>query len=130
MKMHRTIRSSDNSGSVDRGSTVILVHPLINTLSVEQAIETRLIESPRMFQDQVLLGLCLPSSCTKNEISVIMQKIFHDRTLLSNYLYSADFNLFAISDLTDDFKWLLDGPKIIILYVIRPRNSVFRFPSD
>ncbi|XP_031840772.1 nose resistant to fluoxetine protein 6 [Nomia melanderi] len=69
-------------------------------------------------EDRVILGLCLPSSCTENEISVIMEKIFHDRTLLSNYLYSADYKLYAVSNLTDDYKWLLDGPKIIILLIL------------
>ncbi|XP_076291856.1 nose resistant to fluoxetine protein 6-like [Lasioglossum baleicum] len=66
-------------------------------------------------QDNVVMGMCLPSSCTVDELAVIIEKIFRDRTLLIGQLYSADFKLVEVSDLTDDHQWLLSGQKILAI---------------
>ncbi|XP_076280625.1 nose resistant to fluoxetine protein 6-like isoform X2 [Lasioglossum baleicum] len=66
-------------------------------------------------QDNMLMGLCLPSSCTVDELAVIIEKIFRDRTLLIGQLYSADFKLVEVSDVIDDYQWLLSGQKILAL---------------
>ncbi|XP_076301563.1 nose resistant to fluoxetine protein 6-like isoform X1 [Lasioglossum baleicum] len=66
-------------------------------------------------QDNMVMGMCLPSSCTVDELSVIIEKIFRDRTLLIGQLYSADFKLVEVSDLTDDHQWLLSGQKILAM---------------
>lgn len=59
------------------------------------------------------MGMCLPSSCTVDELAVIIEEIFRDRTLLIGQLYSADFKLVKVSDVTDDHQWLLSGQKIL-----------------
>lgn len=70
-------------------------------------------------QNLVILGLCLPSSCSKEEIGILMEKVVRDRSLLVSQLYAADFKLVEVSDLTDDHQWLLSGKIILIMYVSR-----------
>lgn len=55
------------------------------------------------------LGLCLPSSCSENDISFILEKIFRDRILLISDLYSADFKLIQVKNLKDNYEWLTSG---------------------
>lgn len=68
-----------------------------------------------MGEDRVVLGMCLPSSCKVDDLAVILQEIFRDRTLLIGQLYSADFKLVKVSDVTDDHQWLLSGQKILAI---------------
>lgn len=65
-------------------------------------------------EDLVSLGLCLPDSCTTNELATIFESIFKNRTLLFNDLYYADFSLLEVKDLKDDHRWLVNGTVIII----------------
>ncbi|KYN18520.1 Nose resistant to fluoxetine protein 6 [Trachymyrmex cornetzi] len=60
-------------------------------------------------EDQITLGLCLPASCTMNNISFILEGIFRDRVLLINDLYSMDLSLIQVKNLKDDHQWLLSG---------------------
>lgn len=66
-------------------------------------------------QEHAVLGLCLPSTCTVDELAVIIEKIFRDRTLLIGRLYSADFKLVKVSDVKDDHQWLLSTQKILAM---------------
>ncbi|XP_076301783.1 nose resistant to fluoxetine protein 6-like isoform X2 [Lasioglossum baleicum] len=66
-------------------------------------------------QENMVMGMCLPSSCTVDELAVIIERIFRDRTLLIGQLYSADFKLVEVSDVTDDHQWLLSGQKILAI---------------
>ncbi|XP_039305525.1 nose resistant to fluoxetine protein 6 isoform X2 [Solenopsis invicta] len=68
----------------------------------------------------ITLGLCLPASCSKNDISFILNRIFRDRTLLINDLYSMDLSLIQVKILKDDLYWLLSGaiPVICIVLVL------------
>ncbi|XP_076653878.1 nose resistant to fluoxetine protein 6 [Halictus rubicundus] len=69
-------------------------------------------------EDHMLLGMCLPSSCSVDDVYVIIEKIFHDRTLLVGQLYSADFKLLEVSDVTDDHQWLLSGQIVIAILLL------------
>ncbi|XP_018355372.1 PREDICTED: nose resistant to fluoxetine protein 6-like [Trachymyrmex septentrionalis] len=71
-------------------------------------------------EDLITLGLCLPASCSTNNISFILEGIFRDRILLVNDLYSVDLNLIQVKDLKDDHQWLLNGaiPFICIALVL------------
>ncbi|KAG5344692.1 NRF6 protein, partial [Acromyrmex charruanus] len=60
-------------------------------------------------KDLITLGLCLPASCSTNNISFILEGIFRDRILLINNLYSVDLNLIQIKNLKDNHQWLLNG---------------------
>ncbi|XP_008545090.1 nose resistant to fluoxetine protein 6 [Microplitis demolitor] len=60
------------------------------------------------YDDLMSLGLCLPASCSTDELGKILTKIFESRTLAISNLYSADYRLHDIRDLKDDYKWLLD----------------------
>ncbi|XP_011054719.1 PREDICTED: uncharacterized protein LOC105146262, partial [Acromyrmex echinatior] len=60
-------------------------------------------------EDLITLGLCLPASCSTNNISFILEGIFRDRILLINDLYFVDFNLIQIKNLKDNHQWLLNG---------------------
>ncbi|KAL6264246.1 hypothetical protein P5V15_004334 [Pogonomyrmex californicus] len=68
-----------------------------------------------MFEEDVItLGLCLPASCTINDLNFIMKKLFHDRIFLISDLYSMDFQLIQIKDLKDDYEWLSANASIFI----------------
>lgn len=68
-------------------------------------------------QAVITLGLCLPASCSINDISFILESIFRDRVLLINDLYSVDLSLIQVKDLKDDHQWLLSGAIPLIWYV-------------
>ncbi|XP_018308518.1 nose resistant to fluoxetine protein 6, partial [Mycetomoellerius zeteki] len=71
-------------------------------------------------EDVISLGLCLPASCSMNNISFILEGIFRDRILLINDLYSVDLNLIQVKNLKDDHQWLLSGaiPLICVVLVL------------
>ncbi|XP_024888813.1 nose resistant to fluoxetine protein 6-like [Temnothorax curvispinosus] len=56
-------------------------------------------------EDVITLGLCLPKSCTTNNLSLILEEICRDRVIF-NDLYPADFQLIEVKDLNDDNKKL------------------------
>ncbi|KOC66018.1 Nose resistant to fluoxetine protein 6 [Habropoda laboriosa] len=69
-------------------------------------------------ENQIILGLCLPASCTGQELGKMLQKVFDDRTLLVGRLYSADFRQIEIYDMKDDSEWLLNGKMIVIILIL------------
>ncbi|XP_046145166.1 nose resistant to fluoxetine protein 6-like isoform X3 [Osmia bicornis bicornis] len=66
----------------------------------------------------IALGLCLPASCSENEVGTMLKKVFDDRLLPFGQLYSTDFELIKISNLKDDHAWLLSGTIITILFIL------------
>ncbi|XP_034190365.2 nose resistant to fluoxetine protein 6-like [Osmia lignaria lignaria] len=66
----------------------------------------------------IVLGLCLPASCSEYEVGTMLKKVFDDRLLLVGQLYSTDFELMKISNLKDDHAWLLSGKIITILFIL------------
>ncbi|XP_071581245.1 uncharacterized protein [Temnothorax nylanderi] len=67
-----------------------------------------------MFDENVItLGLCLPASCTINNLSFILKQIFRDRVIVDD-LYSADFELIEVKDLNDDNKRL---PNSVLCFI-------------
>ncbi|XP_050448535.1 nose resistant to fluoxetine protein 6-like isoform X2 [Cataglyphis hispanica] len=58
-------------------------------------------------EDIITLGLCLPASCSINDLSLILKKIFRDRIFSISDLYSMDFKLIEVKNLKDESKWLL-----------------------
>ncbi|KYN12525.1 Nose resistant to fluoxetine protein 6 [Trachymyrmex cornetzi] len=69
-------------------------------------------------EDLITLGLCLPASCSMNNISFILEGIFRDRVLLINDLYSMDLSLIKVKNLKDDHQWLLSGATLLICVVL------------
>ncbi|XP_036139323.1 nose resistant to fluoxetine protein 6 [Monomorium pharaonis] len=69
-------------------------------------------------EDLITLGLCLPASCSIKDISFILEKIFRDRILSINDLYSMDFTVIQVKDLKDDHQWLLRGAVPLICVVL------------
>lgn len=65
----------------------------------------------------ITLGLCLPASCTSNEISFILEKTLHD--ILIGDLLSMNFQLIQVKDLKDNHKWSSNGALLFIWYVLR-----------
>lgn len=64
-----------------------------------------------MQQDEnvIVLGLCLPKTCTTDEIAAILSKIGRERTLLFGELYSTDIKLLEVKDLRGDDQWHRSG---------------------
>ncbi|XP_071649970.1 uncharacterized protein [Temnothorax longispinosus] len=59
-----------------------------------------------MFDENVItLGLCLPKSCTTNNLSLILEEICRDRVIFKD-LYSADCQLIEVKDPNEDNKRL------------------------
>ncbi|XP_076549288.1 uncharacterized protein LOC117610687 [Osmia lignaria lignaria] len=73
---------------------------------------------PLPMDDVIALGLCLPASCSEQEVATMMKKVFDDRLLLLGQLYSMDFTLIKVSSLKDDFIWLHNGKMIVILLIL------------
>ncbi|XP_078044851.1 nose resistant to fluoxetine protein 6 [Augochlora pura] len=71
-----------------------------------------------MGEDKMVMGLCLPASCTVGELEQIIEKIFRERTLLAGHLYSADYKLIRVSNVVDDHQWLVSGQKILIILLL------------
>ncbi|XP_011881904.1 PREDICTED: nose resistant to fluoxetine protein 6-like [Vollenhovia emeryi] len=68
-------------------------------------------------EDIITLGLCLPASCSVHDISFILKRIFHDRVLLINGLYSADLELIQVKTLKNDYKWF-NGAALVICVIL------------
>ncbi|XP_072747379.1 nose resistant to fluoxetine protein 6-like isoform X2 [Anoplolepis gracilipes] len=60
-------------------------------------------------EDIITLGLCLPASCSINDLNLILEKIFRDRIFFINDLYSVDLKLIEVKDLKEDQQWLFDN---------------------
>ncbi|XP_043578457.1 nose resistant to fluoxetine protein 6-like isoform X2 [Bombus pyrosoma] len=69
-------------------------------------------------EDLITLGLCLPASCSKHDVATMMDKILHDETLFIGKLFAIHFRLIEVSDLTNDYHWLLSAKTISILVVL------------
>ncbi|KYN22734.1 Nose resistant to fluoxetine protein 6 [Trachymyrmex cornetzi] len=71
-------------------------------------------------EDVMTLGLCLPASCSTNDISFILERIFRDRILLISDLYSADFKLIQVKNLKNNYEWLTSGaiPFICVILLL------------
>ncbi|KAK0083684.1 hypothetical protein PV325_008409 [Microctonus aethiopoides] len=69
-------------------------------------------------EDVISLALCLPASCTRDEISEILKYIFQERLLTVGNLYDADFNLIYINDFKNDHQWLINWRIITVGFVI------------
>ncbi|XP_017880967.1 nose resistant to fluoxetine protein 6-like [Ceratina calcarata] len=70
------------------------------------------------YEDHILLGLCLPASCTKNDVATVLSKALRDGNLLVGQLYSTDLQLINVSDLVDDHQWLRDGSVITSIIIL------------
>jgi len=65
----------------------------------------------------ISLGLCLPASCTISELILILKRVFHDKIILIDDLYSVDFQLIQVKDLKDDNEWLSSKALFLVGYV-------------
>ncbi|GAB1867720.1 Nose resistant-to-fluoxetine protein N-terminal domain-containing protein [Camponotus japonicus] len=59
-------------------------------------------------EDFVTLGLCLPASCSINDLNLNLEKIFRDRAFFVNDLYSVDFKLVEVKNLKYNQQGLLN----------------------
>ncbi|KOX79356.1 Nose resistant to fluoxetine protein 6 [Melipona quadrifasciata] len=67
-------------------------------------------------ENLITLGFCLPASCTNHDIATMLEKVLNDRKLLIGELFSADFKLVEVTDLVNDYQWLLSAKIIFIVY--------------
>lgn len=65
----------------------------------------------------ITLGLCLPASCAINELIFILERIFRDRIISIDDVYSTDFRLIQVKDLKDHYEWLFSGAFLFVWYV-------------
>ncbi|XP_063973243.1 nose resistant to fluoxetine protein 6-like [Diachasmimorpha longicaudata] len=64
------------------------------------------------------LGLCLPATCGTDELGLILQKLFDERTLPLGELYGMDFKLLHVKDLKNDLQDLVNWRTIIVISMI------------
>ncbi|XP_043488913.1 nose resistant to fluoxetine protein 6-like [Polistes fuscatus] len=69
-------------------------------------------------QGLMILGMCLPASCSKKQLSILLENVLRKRTLFKGELYSADFSLVEVRDLMDDYRWLLSGTFITMMVIV------------
>lgn len=67
----------------------------------------------------ITLGLCLPASCAINDLIFILERMFRDKVLLIDDLYSMDFRLIQVKDLKDNDEWRANGALPFVWYVSR-----------
>ncbi|XP_036139608.1 nose resistant to fluoxetine protein 6-like [Monomorium pharaonis] len=65
-------------------------------------------------EDVITLGLCLPASCSINNLSFILKRILYDKSILMHDLYFADLYLIQVKDLENNDEWLSGGVLIFI----------------
>ncbi|KAH0564236.1 hypothetical protein KQX54_010492 [Cotesia glomerata] len=65
----------------------------------------------------ISLGLCLPASCSTDQLSTILEKMFEAKILAVGNLYSADYRLYSVRGGKNDYRWLLDW-KIITTCIV------------
>ncbi|XP_053988422.1 nose resistant to fluoxetine protein 6-like [Hylaeus volcanicus] len=66
----------------------------------------------------LVIGLCMPSSCSTNQLSTILKKISDDDDLLMERLYDMNFSLISVKELYGDQDWLLSGQIIMIILTL------------
>ncbi|XP_076395937.1 nose resistant to fluoxetine protein 6-like isoform X2 [Megachile rotundata] len=69
-------------------------------------------------EDVIILGLCLPASCTEDEVTTMVTKVLDDRLLLADRLYSMDLKLLRVSDLRPDYASFFNAKIIIIILIL------------
>ncbi|XP_011858614.1 PREDICTED: uncharacterized protein LOC105556150 isoform X2 [Vollenhovia emeryi] len=60
-------------------------------------------------EDVITLGLCLPASCTIQNLNSILESVLHDRSIFIDDLYSTNLQLIRIKDFKKDNKSLSYG---------------------
>ncbi|XP_036148364.1 nose resistant to fluoxetine protein 6-like [Monomorium pharaonis] len=65
-------------------------------------------------EDVITLGLCLPASCSINNLSFILKRILHDKSILMHDFYFADLHLIQIKGLENNDKWLFGSAFLFI----------------
>ncbi|XP_076749057.1 nose resistant to fluoxetine protein 6-like [Xylocopa sonorina] len=70
------------------------------------------------WENIVVLGLCLPATCTKNEVATMLNKMLDNGTLFADELYSMKLKLQSVSDLKVDDKWLQDSKITVALFIL------------
>ncbi|XP_033361153.1 nose resistant to fluoxetine protein 6-like [Bombus vosnesenskii] len=69
-------------------------------------------------EDLITLGLCLPASCTKRDVATMLDKTLHDKILLIGKLFAVHFRLIEVTDLVNDYQWLLSAKMISIIGIL------------
>ena len=69
-------------------------------------------------EDLITLGLCLPASCTKRDVATMLDKILHNETLHIGKLFAIHLRLIEVTDLVNDYQWLLSAKMISIIIVL------------
>ncbi|XP_015184250.1 PREDICTED: nose resistant to fluoxetine protein 6-like [Polistes dominula] len=69
-------------------------------------------------EDLIILGMCLPASCSKEQLSILLEVLLKNRTLFKGELYSADFTLVEVRDLIVDHRWLFSGTFITMTVIV------------
>ncbi|XP_043488914.1 nose resistant to fluoxetine protein 6-like [Polistes fuscatus] len=69
-------------------------------------------------ENLIILGMCLPASCSKDQVSILLENVLRKRTFFKGELYSADFSLVEVKDLMDDHRWLLSGTFITMMVIV------------
>lgn len=68
----------------------------------------------QLFQWTIQLGLCVPKSCTKDDILDLAQKYFKNNYLEIQKLYNMNIEVTEVRKLADNNLWLFKLPKSII----------------
>ncbi|XP_043488777.1 nose resistant to fluoxetine protein 6-like [Polistes fuscatus] len=69
-------------------------------------------------EDLIILGMCLPASCSKKQLFILLENVLRKRTFSKGELYLADFTLVEVRDLIDDHRWLLSGTFITMMVIV------------
>ncbi|XP_076749058.1 nose resistant to fluoxetine protein 6-like [Xylocopa sonorina] len=73
---------------------------------------------PMEWENIVVLGLCLPATCTKHEVATMLNRMLDNGTLFADELYSMKLKLQSVAVLKVDDKWLQDSKIIVALFIL------------
>ncbi|XP_066994269.2 nose resistant to fluoxetine protein 6 isoform X2 [Anabrus simplex] len=69
-------------------------------------------------EDLIIVGLCLPSTCSPAEISPRVESYISSRQLLVQNVYNVDMKLQQVRSLQDDGKWILQPGYLITVILL------------
>ncbi|XP_046830438.1 nose resistant to fluoxetine protein 6-like isoform X2 [Vespa crabro] len=69
-------------------------------------------------EDLVTLGMCLPATCSNDQLYILLEKVLRNRILIISDLYSIDLKLLEVKDLIDDYQWFSNKTFISIMFLL------------
>ncbi|XP_035739853.1 nose resistant to fluoxetine protein 6-like [Vespa mandarinia] len=68
-------------------------------------------------EDLVTLGMCLPATCSNDQLYILLEKVVRNRILIISDLYSIDLKLLEVKNLINDYQWFSSKTFISVMCI-------------